>query len=125
MAGLDPATQPPRVRAANGLDGLRASSNDAYMPSGFVYILASKRNGTLYTGVTSSLIERIVMHREGRGSKFVTKYNVTRLVWHEEHPLYVDAIQRETNIKRWNRAWKIAMIEKMNPEWKDLFGSLF
>ena len=95
------------------------------MPSGFVYILASKRNGTLYTGVTSSLIERIAMHREGRGSKFVTKYNVTRLVWYEEHTLYVDAIQRETNIKRWKRAWKIATIEKMNPEWKDLFETLF
>ncbi len=69
---LGPATQPPRVRAANELDARRASSNYAYMPSGFVYILASKRNGTLYTGVTSRLIERVVMHREGRGSKFVT-----------------------------------------------------
>ena len=125
MAGLDPATQPPRVGAADELDEQPELTNDAYMPSGFVYILASKRNGTLYTGVTSRLIERIVMHREGRGSKFVMKYNVTRLVWYEEHPLYVDAIQRETNIKRWNRAWKIAMIEKINPEWKDLFETLF
>ncbi len=95
------------------------------MPSGFVYILASKRNGTLYTGVTSQLIERVATHREGRGSKFVTKYNVTQLVWYEEHPMYVDAIQRETNIKRWNRAWKIALIERQNPEWKDLFETLF
>jgi len=125
MAGLDPATQPPRVCAANDLDARLASSNDAYMPSGFVYILASKRNGTLYTGVTSRLIERVAAHREGRGSKFVTKYNVTRLVWYEEHPLYVDAIQRETNIKRWKRAWKLTLIEKMNPEWKDLFETLF
>ena len=90
------------------------------MPSGFVYILASKRNGTLYTGVTSELTKRIWEHRNGYGSKFVTQYNVTRLVWVEEHPLYADAIQRETSIKRWNRAWKLALIEKMNPNWDDL-----
>jgi hypothetical protein len=71
MAGLDPATQPSRICAAKRLDALHGSSNDAYIQSGFVYILASKRNGTLYTGVTSRLIERVAAHREGRGSKFV------------------------------------------------------
>ena len=80
MAGLGPATQPSRVRAANGLDASPSPLKYAYMPSGFVYIMASKRNGTLYTGVTSQLIERVAAHREGRGSKFVTKYNVTKLV---------------------------------------------
>jgi putative endonuclease len=75
--------------------------------------------------VTSQLIERVAAHREGRGSKFVAKYNVAWLVWYEEHPRYVDAIQRETNIKRWNRAWKIALIEKHNPDWHDLFETLF
>ncbi len=90
------------------------------MPSGFVYILASKRNGTLYTGVTSELAKRIWEHRNGHGSKFVTKYNVTRLVWLEEHPLYANAIQRETSIKRWKREWKLALIEKANPNWDDL-----
>ena len=90
------------------------------MPSGFVYILANKRNGTLYTGVTSDIPARVQAHREGRGSEFVKKYNVTRLVWYEEHLLYAAAIQRETNIKRWKRAWKLALIEKSNPDWDDL-----
>jgi putative endonuclease len=90
------------------------------MPSGFVYILASKRNGTLYLGVTSDLHGRMQAHREGRGSAFVKKYGVTRLVWFEEHPRYADAIQRETSLKRWKRAWKLALIEKTNPEWDDL-----
>lgn len=62
------------------------------MASGFVYMLASKRNGTLYTGVTSDVPARVLEHREGRGSAFVKKYNVTRLVWHEEHSLYSTAI---------------------------------
>jgi putative endonuclease len=90
------------------------------MPSGFVYILASRRNGTLYTGITSDLHGRIQAHREGRGSAFVRKYGVTRLVWFEEYPLYADAIQRETNLKRWKRAWKLELIEKTNPNWDDL-----
>src|SRR6266853_3223040 len=90
------------------------------MPSGFVYILASKRNATLYLGVTSDISKRVGLHREGRGSAFVKKYGVARLVWDEEHPLYAAAIQRETSLKRWKRAWKIALIEKMNPEWNDL-----
>jgi putative endonuclease len=90
------------------------------MPSGFVYILASRRNGTLYTGVTSDLHGRIQAHREGKGSGFVKKYGVTRLVWFEEFPLYADAIQRETNLKRWKREWKLALIEKTNPDWDDL-----
>jgi len=90
------------------------------MPSGFVYILASKRNGTLYLGITCDLIGRIQAHREGRGSAFVRKYGVTRLVWFEQYPLYVDAIQRETSLKRWKREWKLALIEKHNPEWEDL-----
>jgi len=90
------------------------------MPSGFVYLLASKRNGTLYLGVTSNLFGRVAAHRLGRGSAFVKKYDVTRLVWFEEHRLYVDAIQRETSLKRWKRAWKIALIERINPNWDDL-----
>jgi putative endonuclease len=105
MGGLDPATQ---------------RSNEFSMPSGFVYILASKRNGTLYTGITSDLHGRIEARRDSRGSKFVAKYGVHRLVWFEEHALYADAIQRETSIKRWKRAWKLALIEKTNPDWLDL-----
>jgi putative endonuclease len=80
------------------------------MPSGFVYILASKPYGTLYIGITSDLAKRLHDHREGRGSAFAKKYNVTRLVWFEEFPLYADAIQRETSIKRWKRQWKLDLI---------------
>ena len=89
-------------------------------PSGFVYILASRRNGTLYIGTTSDLGGRVQAHREGRGSAFCRKYNVTRPVYFEEYPLYTDAIRRETNLKRWKREWKIALIEKVNPNWDDL-----
>jgi putative endonuclease len=90
------------------------------MPSGFVYILASQRNGTLYIGVASDLHRRMEQHREGVGSAFVKKYSVYKLVYYEEYPLYTDAIQRETSLKRWKRAWKLALIEKHNPRWLDL-----
>ena len=93
------------------------------MPKGFVYILASKRNGTLYIGVTSDILKRMQEHRDGAGSAFVERYGVTRLMYFEEYPLYTDAIRRETNLKRWQRAWKIALIEKHNPEWDDLLES--
>ena len=89
------------------------------MPSGFVYILASKRNGTLYTGVAGDLPGRVAARREGRGSKFVEKYGVHRLVWYEHYPIYTAAMQRETSIKRWKREWKLALIEKHNPNWDD------
>ena len=90
------------------------------MPSGFVYILASQRNGTLYIGVTSDLLHRMEEHREGSGSSFVRKHGVHRLVYFEEYPLYADAIRRETGLKRWKRQWKLALIEKHNPKWIDL-----
>jgi len=89
-------------------------------PGGTVYILASKRNGTLYTGITFDLEARIAAHREGRGSQFVKKYGVHLLVWYEHHAMYAAAIQRETNIKRWKRAWKLRLIEEHNPNWDDL-----
>jgi putative endonuclease len=73
------------------------------MPSGFVYILASRRNGTLYIGVTSDLLGRMEQHREGIGSAFVKKYGVCRLVHFEEYPLYTDAMRRETSHRRWKR----------------------
>jgi putative endonuclease len=90
------------------------------MPAGTVYILTSKPYGTLYIGVTSDLLNRMQQHREGSGSKFAKKYGVTRLVYFEEYPLYTDAIRRETNLKRWKRAWKLELIEKHNPRWEDL-----
>jgi len=95
------------------------------MRRGCVYMMASKRNGTLYIGVTNNLIERVTQHKEGRGSAFVKKYNVTVLVWFEEWTLLTEAIQRETSLKRWPRKWKLALIEKVNPEWRDLYYDLF
>ena len=90
------------------------------MAAGFVYILTSQPYGTLYIGVTSNLHERMMQHQAGIGSAFVKKYGVTHLVYFEEFALYADAIRRETSLKRWKRDWKIALIEKVNPEWKDL-----
>ena len=87
---------------------------------GYVYILASRRNGTLYIGVTNNLSARVQAHRDGVASAFTKKYGVTILVWYEEYPIVPLAIQRETSLKRWKREWKIALIEKVNPEWKDL-----
>ncbi len=94
------------------------------MPQGHVYILASKRNGTLYIGVTNNLAARIFAHREGRGSVFTKKYGVKLLVWYESYDMVVDAIQRETSLKRWPRKWKLDLIEKSNPDWVDLYESL-
>ena len=93
------------------------------MPQGHVYILASKRNGTLYIGVTNNLPARIYAHREGRGSTFTRKYGVKLLVWYETYDMVTDAIQRETSLKRWPRKWKLELIEKTNPEWDDLYES--
>jgi len=85
-----------------------------------VYILASKRNGTLYTGVTSNLIARIHQHRAGAVRGFTRDYGVKLLVWFEEHPTMEAAITREKRIKKWNRSWKLELIEASNPEWRDL-----
>ena len=85
-----------------------------------VYILASKRNGTLYTGVTSDLIKRIQEHRIGAVPGFTREYGVRRLMWYEPHESMGNAIQREKRIKKWNRDWKIQLIEDQNPHWDDL-----
>jgi putative endonuclease len=94
------------------------------MPQGHVYILASKRNGTLYIGVTTDLPARVFAHRSGTGSAFTKKYNVKLLVWYETHDMVTDAIQRETTLKHWLRKWKLDLIEKSNPNWDDLYESL-
>jgi len=90
----------------------------------WVYILASRKHGTLYIGVTNNLARRIHEHREGRGSSFVKRYRVTRLVHAEPHEAVEKAIQREKTMKEWPRAWKIRLIERENPEWKDLYDEL-
>jgi len=94
------------------------------MRRGYVYILASRKNGTLYIGVTNDLATRVQAHRDGTASVFTKRYGVTRLVWYEEYPIVPLAIQRETSLKRWKREWKIALIEKVNPEWDDLSAGL-
>jgi len=86
-----------------------------------VYIVASKRNGTLYLGVTSDLQQRGLDHREGRISGFSARYSCKLLVWFEQHVDMPSAIARETEVKKWRRAWKLALIEKTNPQWRDLY----
>ena len=85
-----------------------------------VYILTSRRNGTLYVGVTSNLVQRVWQHREGLVPGFAKEYSVKLLAWFEQHGTMELAIQREKRMKKWNRAWKLALIEKDNPERRDL-----
>jgi putative endonuclease len=87
----------------------------------FWYILASKRNGTLYIGVTSSLAERVWSHKNNRGSSFTRQYHVHRLVYFEHHKDIETAIAREKSMKKWRRKWKLELIEKFNPEWRDFY----
>ena len=89
-----------------------------------VYLLASKRNGTLYTGVTSNLLKRVWEHKNNLVESFTSKYGVHTLVWYEVHDTMETAIQREKTIKNWKRAWKMKVIEEMNPEWRDLYPDL-
>jgi putative endonuclease len=90
----------------------------------FVYILASKRNGTLYVGVTNNLARRAFEHKQGSGSLFTARYKVSKLVYAEEFSEITQAIQRETNLKHWPRRWKVELIEKANPQWLDLYDTL-
>ena len=89
-----------------------------------VYILTNKRNGTLYTGVTSSLEKRVWEHKHDLVEGFTRRYRVHDLVWYEVHETMLSAIAREKAIKNWKRAWKIAAIESMNPRWRDLYPDI-
>ena len=89
-----------------------------------VYILASKRNGTLYIGVTSDLQKRVSEHRNDLVDGFTKRYGVHRLVYYELHQNMATAIGREKQMKKWDRAWKLELIEKQNPEWADLWDSI-
>ena len=89
-----------------------------------VYILASQRNGTLYTGVTSDLIKRIWEHKNEVVEGFSRHYGIHLLVYFELHSNMLSAITREKQIKKWNRAWKIRLIESVNPEWRDLWNEI-
>jgi putative endonuclease len=89
-----------------------------------VYILASKRNGTLYVGVTSDPVRRVSEHRAGVEDGFTKRYRIQRLVFAEFHETMSEAIQREKQIKKWRRAWKLELIERENPEWLDRYPEL-
>lgn len=89
---------------------------------GWTYIMTNKPRGVLYIGVTADLAARVMQHRNGTGSAFCRKYNLTRLVHTEQHGEITDAIAREKALKAWKRSWKIDLIEQANPEWHDLFN---
>lgn len=91
------------------------------MKNYFIYILASKKNGTLYIGVTNNLVKRIWEHKEKAVEGFTKKYDVVNLVYYEQTFSVESAIRREKQLKSWNRQWKIDLINKGNPEWKDLY----
>jgi len=91
----------------------------------YVYILASKKNGTLYIGVTTDLKKRVWQHKNGEIEGFTKKYGVDKLVCYEAYDDYWDAANREKRLKKWKRAWKIELIESQNPQWQDLYDSLF
>jgi putative endonuclease len=91
----------------------------------YTYILASRPNGTLYTGHTDSLTVRVGQHRDEMRRGFTARYGVKMLVWYESHGSREAAKRREAQIKKWNRAWKIRLIRERNPDWQDLFEGLF
>ena len=131
MAGTWPAMTmepgpPPLVMAGLGpaIHVLFISQTYDVRMGGWVYIMTNRRNGTLYIGVTSDLLRRIWEHREGVGSSFVRRYGLTRLVYCERHEDIRTAIQRETSLKRWPRAWKVRLFAAQNPEWNDLYPTL-
>jgi putative endonuclease len=90
----------------------------------YTYILASRRNGTLYTGMTDDLIRRMVEHKGKTFSGFAAMHHVNRLVWFEDHPERHLAFRRERQLKEWHRLWKIGLIERTNPNWRDLTDEL-
>jgi putative endonuclease len=94
------------------------------MRSYWLYILASRPRGTLYVGMTRDLVRRVYEHREGFVEGFTSAHNVKMLVYYEQHATAMAAIQREKNIKHWSRAWKIALIRSMNPDWRDLWDDI-
>jgi len=99
-------------------------SRDSFNVFIAVYMMANRRHGTLYIGVTSRLASRLAQHREGRVEGFTKKYNVKRLVWYKPHERMTFAIQGEKSLKRYPREWKINLIERDNPDWNDLYPNL-
>jgi putative endonuclease len=98
--------------------------SEPYRVAFFVYILASKPNGTLYIGMTDHLVKRVWQHRNGVLAGFTQRYGVKMLVWFERHESRESAFRRERQLKKWNRAWKLGLIEKENPRWRDLWDEV-
>lgn len=94
------------------------------MKEHYVYILANKRNGTLYVGLAGDITKRAIRHKDKRANQFAAKYDLRKLVYYEKHKSLEEAIKREKQLKKWRREWKIKLIEKGNPGWVDLFGEL-
>lgn len=94
------------------------------MKNYYVYIMSSKKNGTLYTGITNNLIKRVYEHKNNLPQGFTSKYNVHKLVYFEQFEDINEAILREKRIKKWKRNWKIKLIEKDNPEWEDIYHEI-
>jgi putative endonuclease len=90
----------------------------------YVYMLANKRNGTIYVGLSDDLVKRVWQHRTGLMPGFTQRYGVKSLVWYEQHESRESAFRQERRMKKWNRAWKIELIEKMNPVWRDLWDEI-
>ena len=111
------------IPAEAGIQGVRLNpAMDAKQPA--VYILASGRNGTLYIGVTSDLVKRVWQHKTNCVPGFTETYGVHMLVFYEMHVSMEDAILREKRLKKWNRMWKLRLIEELNPEWRDLWEDI-
>jgi putative endonuclease len=117
MAGLDPA-----ISATVEL--LLCFAENRPMREAWVYMMTNRRDGTLYTGVTSHIARRAWEHREGILPGFTKTYRLKRLVWAERHATILSAIQREKNIKHWPRKWKVDLIVAMNPDWRDLYDQI-
>jgi putative endonuclease len=90
----------------------------------YVYVLTNKRSGTLYIGMTDNLVARVWQHREGAVEGFTNRYGLKSLVWFEIHESRESAFARERQLKKWNRTWKLQLIEKQNPEWRDLWNDI-
>ena len=90
----------------------------------FVYIIASRKDGAIYIGVSNDIVRRIFEHRNKVVPGFASKYNITRLVWFEMYDDPISAISREKELKKWKRSWKIQLIEAENPQWNDLYDSI-
>ena len=113
-----------RIKSGHDSGGIAGSEELKSDMSYYVYILASRRNGTLYTGVTNDLVRRGYQHREGIGSRFAHRYGVKLLVHFEVFQDVRQAIRREKVIKSWPRAWKVDLIEARNPRWRDLYPEI-